>query len=297
MVGPVFAPAGVQIGWLVLAVVLHVCGQVSRGVAWRGVLAASWPHVTRRRVCTWYVCGAGLSGLLSARGGDAVRAALGKRELERATWPALAGTLAAEASFESAFGIGFTLLAVWLGIGTFHAPSPALLAAAAVAGAVAVVLLARSRVVRRVVGEVGRGLAVLRRPRCWSCHVLPFQVLSRTLRLGSAACFLLAFGLPVTPALVLAGALALGAGAGMPIPGAGPATTGAALLVALPLAAGHPLDHSAVASLAIVWPTALTLVGVTLSLVLLAVVSGARTPRALVRAARSLRPQPAPIIP
>ncbi len=83
----------------------------------------------------------------------------------------------------------------------------------------------------------------------------------------------------------------------MPIPGAGPATTGAALLVALPLAAGHPLDHSAVASLAIVWPTALTLVGVTLSLVLLAVVSGARTPRALVRAARSLRPQPAPIIP
>ena len=297
MVGPVFAPAGVQIGWLVLAVVLHVCGQVSRGVAWRGVLAASWPHVTRRRVCTWYVCGAGLSGLLSARGGDAVRAALGKRELERSTWPALAGTLAAEASFESAFGIGFTLLAVWLGIGTFHAPSPALLAAAAVAGAVAVVLLARSRLVRRVVGEVGRGLAVLRRPRCWSCQVLPFQVLSRTLRLGSAACFLLAFGLPVTPALVLAGALALGAGAGMPIPGAGPATTGAALLVALPLAAGHPLDHSAVASLAIVWPTALTLVGVTLSLVLLAVVSGARTPRALVRAARSLRPQPAPIIP
>src|SRR6478672_3437523 len=114
MVRPVFAPAGAQIGWLVLAVVLHVCGQVSRGVAWRGVLAASWPHVTRRRACTWYVCGAGLSGLLSARGGDAVRAALGKRELERATWPALAGTLAAEASFESAFGIGFTLLAVWL---------------------------------------------------------------------------------------------------------------------------------------------------------------------------------------
>jgi hypothetical protein len=52
-----------------------------------------------------------------------------------------------------------------------------------------------------------------------------------------------------------------------------------------------------VASLAIVWPTALTAVGITLSLTLLAVLCGARTPRALVRAARSLRPQPAPIIP
>lgn len=291
------APAGAHVAWLLLAVILHVCAQVARGVAWRGVLTTAWPHVTRRRVCAWYVCGAGLSGLLSARGGDAVRAALGKRELERATWPALAGTLAAEASFESAFGLAFTLLAVWLGIGTVHAPSPPLLAAAVVAGSVAALLVSRSRLVRRVAREVGRGLAVLRRPRCWSCQVLPFQVLSRSLRLGSAACFLLAFGLPVTPAIVLAGALALGAGAGMPVPGAGPATAGAALLVALPLAAGHPLDHGAVASLAIVWPTVLTLVGVTLSLVLLAGVSGARTPRALLRAARSLRTQPVPIVP
>ena len=96
MVGPVFAPAGAQIGWLVLAVVLHVCGQVSRGVAWRGVLAATWPEVTRRRVCAWYVCGAGLSGVLSPRGGDAVRVTLARRELRDATWPALARTLCAE---------------------------------------------------------------------------------------------------------------------------------------------------------------------------------------------------------
>ena len=291
------APPGAHVGWLALAVALHVCGQLARGVAWRGVLAATWPHVTRRRVCAWYVCGAGLSGLLSARGGDAVRAALGKRELESATWPALAGTLAAEASFESAFGVGFTLLAVGLGVGTFHAPSPLLVAAAVVAVSVTAVLAARSPRVRRIAREVGRGLAVLRRPRCWACRVLPWSVLSRTLRLGSAACFLLAFGLPVAPAIVLAAALAQGSGAAMPLPGAGPATAGAALLVALPLAAGHGLDQGAVASLAIVWPTALTLVGVTLSLVLLAVLSGARTPRALARAARSLRTQPAPAAP
>ena len=292
-----FAPAGAQVGWLVLAVVLHVCAQVSRGVAWRGVLAASWPEVTRRRVCAWYVCGAGLSGLLSARGGDAVRATLAKRELPGATWPALAGTLAAEASFESAFGAVLMVAAVWLGVGTLHGPSPVLLIGAAlVLLAVAAVAL-RSRRVRRLAGEVGRGLAVLRTPGRCARQVLPWQVLSRTLRVGSATCFLLAFGLPVAPAVVLAACAALGSGSAMPLPGAGPAAIGAALLVAIPLAAGHAIDHGDVASLAIVWPTALTAVGITLSLTLLAVLCGARTPRALVRAARSLRPQPAPIVP
>jgi hypothetical protein len=293
----VFAPAGAQVGWLVLAVVLHVCGQVSRGVAWRGVLAASWPQVTRRRVCAWYVCGAGLSGLLTARGGDAVRATLAKRELPGATWPALAGTLAAEASFESAFGAVLMVAAVWLGVGTLHGPSPVLLIGAALALLAIAALTLRSRRVRRLAGEVGRGLSVLRTPGRCARQVLPWQVLSRTLRIGSATCFLLAFGLPVAPAVVVAACAALGSGSAMPLPGAGPAAIGAALLVAIPLAAGHPVDHGDVASMAIVWPTALTAVGITLSLTLLAVLCGARTPRALVRAARSLRPQPAPLVP
>lgn len=297
MVRPVFAPVGAHIGWLALAVALHVCGQVARGVAWRGVLAASWPQVTRRRACAWFVCGAGLSGVLSGRGGDAVRATLAKRELEGATWPALAGTLAVEGSFESVCGIGFMVLAVWLGVGALHAPSPLVLAAIAVAASVAAVLAARSPRVRRVAAEVGRGAAVLRRPRCWACQVLPWQLLARALRLASATSFLLAFGLPTAPAVVLAACIAQGSGGAVPLPGAGPATVGAALLVGLPLAAGHGVDQSAVASLAIVWPTALTAVGVAISLALLARLCGARTPRALLRAARALRAHPAPITP
>jgi hypothetical protein len=280
-----------------MAVALHVCGQVSRGVAWRGVLAASWPQVTRRRACTWYVCGAGLSGVLSARGGDAVRVTLAKRELDGATWPALAGTLCAEGSFETASGVTMMLVAVGLGVGSLHAPPVALLVAGALAVAVVVPLAARCARVRRVVREVGRGAAVLRRPGHCARHVLPYQAGARVLRLGSATCFLLAFGLPVAPAVVVAACLAQGSGAAMPLPGAGPATVGAALLVALPLAAGHPLDESALASLAVVWPTALTVVGVTVSLALLAHLCGARTPRALVRATRALRAHPAPLTP
>jgi hypothetical protein len=280
---------------LLAAVSLHVCAQVSRGIAWRGVLSASWPGVTRRRAVAWHLCGAGLTGVLSARGGDAVRIALAKRDLRDASWPALAGTLAAEGSFEGAFGLVIALVAVSVGVGTIDAASPALVVAvAAVAVAATAALATRSARVRRFVHEVGRGLAVLRRPRCWLCRVLPWQLLARALRLGALTCFLLAFGLPAAPAVVLAACVAQGSGAMLPLPGAGPAAVAATLLVALPIAAGHPVDPAAVAALAIVQPVALTAVGVTISLGLFGALLGARTPRALVRAARSLRLRPAP---
>jgi hypothetical protein len=291
------ALAGAHAGLLVAAVALHVAGQVCRGLAWRGVLAAAWPGVTRRNVCAWHVCGAGLSGVLSARGGDAVRIALARRQLDRASVPALAGTIAAEGSFETVFGAVLALVAVRLGVGSVELPPVPLLIGVAVAGAVVVALGARSRRVRRIAAEVGRGLAVMRHPRCWARTVLPWQLVARGLRLGAATCFLLAFGLPVAPAVVLAACAAQGSGAMLPIPGAGPATVAGALLVALPMAAGHPVDPAAVAALAVVQPAALTGAGVMLSLTLLAVLCGARTPRALARAVRALRAPEAPPAP
>jgi Lysylphosphatidylglycerol synthase TM region len=288
------AVAGAHAGLLVAAVALHVSAQLCRGLAWHGVLSAPWPGVTRRRACAWHVCGSGLSGVLSTRGGDAARIALARRDLRGATWPALAGTLCAEGSFETVFGLAVALLAVRLGVGTVHPPPPALVGAVAFAALVLLSLAARSDRGRCLLREVGRGLAVLREPRRWASRVLPWQVASRALRLGAATCFLLAFDLPVAPAVVLAACAAQGSGGVVPLPGAGPATIAAALLVALPVAAGHPVDPAAVAALAVVWPAALTAVGVTLSTVLLAALSGARTPRGLLRAARSLRARPAP---
>jgi hypothetical protein len=278
---------------LAAAVVLHVCGQVARGMAWRGVLAATWPAVTRRRAVAWHVCGAGFTGVLSARGGDAVRITLAKRELDGATWPALAGTLCAEGSFEAVCGLVIALVTVWLGIDTLAGPSPVVLGAAAAALAVAGLLAVRCARARRIAREVGRGLAVLREPRRWLRQVLPWQVGARLLRLASVSCFLLAFGLPAAPAVVIAACAAQGSGAMVPLPGGGPATMAGALLVALPIAAGHPLDTGAVAALAITWPAALTTVGVTVSLALLTALLGVRSPRAVLRAVRALRPQPA----
>jgi Lysylphosphatidylglycerol synthase TM region len=280
-------------GWLVAAVGLHVAGQVSRGLAWGGVLRAAWGDVSPRQACAWYICGAGLTGVLSARGGDVVRIGLAKREIQGATWPALAGTLAAEGSFELVSGVALALAALGIGVGGLNTPSPWVVGALLTATTAAALLAFRSPWLRRVFGEVGHGLTVLRQPRCFLRHVLPWQVAGRLLRLASLGCFLYAFGLPAGPAVVIAATVVQGSGRWLPIPGAGTAAAAAALLATLPVAAGHEVDSAAVGALALAQPALLTLVGITLSLVLLTALLGARSPRALIRAARSLTPQPA----
>ena len=129
----------------------------------------------------------------------------------------------------------------------------------------------------------------LREPRRWLRQVLPWQVWARLLRLAAVTA-LLAFGLPAAPADVMAACAAQGSGATVPLPGAGPATMAGARLVALPIAAGHPLDAGAVATLAVVWPAALTTVGVAISLALLtALVGDLRGLRQLLRVAHAHR--------
>jgi hypothetical protein len=286
------AVADAHAAWLLAAVGLHVAGQLARGLAWGAVLRTAWSDVSARRACAWWVCGAGLTGVLSARGGDAVRMCLAKREVPDATWPALAGTIAAEGSFEVASGVVLGLVALGIGVGGLHAPSLWLIGAVAAGSAATAVLAFRSPRLRRVVSEVGHGLAVLREPRRFARRVLPWQIAGRLLRLASLGCFLYAFGLPAAPAVVIAATVVQGSGRWLPIPGAGTAAAAAALLATLPLVTGHAVDPAAVGALAIAQPALLTLVGISVSLALLAVLLGARTPRALVRAARSLAPQP-----
>lgn len=286
------ALAQAHLGWILAAVALHVGGQLCRGLAWRGVLAASWPGVSRRRACAWHLCGSGLSGVLSSRGGDAVRIVLAKRELPAATWPALAGTLFAEGSFEGLFGLGMALLAVSIGVSMMTSPPLAAVALAGVLVVAAAALAVRCARMRRVLAELGRGAAVLAQPRRFALHVVPWQVAGRVLRMAAVWCFLHAVGLPAGPAMVIAGTVVQGSGNAIPIPGAGIAAAAAGLLVALPIAAGGPVDAAAVTTFAVLQPATLTLVGVTISVVLLATLAGLRSPRAMVAAARTppLRP-------
>ena len=73
--GLVDAVAGVAPGWLVLGVVLHLANQVARGRGWYAVVrtACDGRAAARRDAVAAWVAGAGAGGVVSARGGDAVR--------------------------------------------------------------------------------------------------------------------------------------------------------------------------------------------------------------------------------
>ena len=94
----------------------------------------------------------------------------------------------------------------------------------AVAGA-ALLLLARSvrHRARTVLARLRLGLAILDQPRDYLCGVVRWQALGRLIRLGSLACFLAAFALPVTLATVV---LVMGAQSGTRIIPVAPASAG-----------------------------------------------------------------------
>jgi uncharacterized membrane protein YbhN (UPF0104 family) len=282
-------------GWLLAAITLHVGGQVCRGIAWQEVLRPTWPEVTRRRVCRWHVCGAGLTGVLSPRGGDAARIVLARRELPGATCAALAGSLIAEGTLAAACGLLLTLAALTVGLGATSLPPVGLLIAAAAVLAVGALLARCSARVRRMGRDLVRGAAILRRPQRFVRRVLPWEIGNRVLRLGSVWCFLQCVGLPAGIAVVLVACAAQSAGNSVPLPVANVATATGALVAGLPIAAGGPVDVGAVAAFAMVAPVTLTLVGLVVSAVLARGLLRPSSPIELLRTVRQTRGRPIPV--
>src|SRR5215213_1043911 len=126
LAGLVDAVAGVAPGWLVLGVALHLANQVARGRGWYAVVRTACgdePPPRRRDVLAAWVAGAGAGGVVSARGGDAVRVlVLARRMPGKGNRAVLTGTLVAETVGETLLGLG--LLAVALGIGVVPSVSP-----------------------------------------------------------------------------------------------------------------------------------------------------------------------------
>jgi hypothetical protein len=259
-------------GWLTLGVTLHLANQVMRGRGWCAIVrtAAGDGCGPRRRdaIAAW-VAGAGAGGIVSARGGDAVRVLLLRRRLPGAGCPMLAGTLVAEGAGEVA--VGLLLLAVALGLGAGPAigastTTVALVLAGAATLAATLLAARRSQRVRRIAAGVARGCAPLGEPGAYARSVLPWQLASRACRLGALACFLAAFGLPVTPASVLLVAFAQGGGRLVPF---APASVGAS--VAMLAATFGPVTGTAVpaerlAAFFVGTSTVLTVVGTALAL-------------------------------
>jgi uncharacterized membrane protein YbhN (UPF0104 family) len=262
----------VDLLWLVAGVVLHLCSQLARGRGWHSVVCAAHPeggHPRRRDVLLTWVAGAGASGVLSARGGDALRILLLRRRMPT-TCPRLVGTLAAETVCETALGIVLTVWALSAGlVPGLHRPG---LAGAALFVAGALVLVLAVRAIARRIPAIGRacadarrGLALLGSPGRYARRVGSWGVLSRSLRIGSLLCLLAAFALPVTLTAALVVMVAHSSGRILPFGPAGSAASLGLLIAAFPEVTHTSTSAGEITSFYLGATGTLTVVGIVLS--------------------------------
>src|SRR5215207_5107226 len=109
------AAAGAPPGWLALGLLCHLLNQVTRGCGWCAIVRRACGDVRRRDAVGVWVAGAGAGGVLSARGGDAVRVPLMGRRMPEERASVLTGTLVAEAAGDTLVGAAVLVLAVALG--------------------------------------------------------------------------------------------------------------------------------------------------------------------------------------
>jgi uncharacterized membrane protein YbhN (UPF0104 family) len=270
--GLVDAVAGVEPGWLILGVALHLANQVARGRGWYSIVRTacddSEPPRRRDVVAAW-VAGAGAGGVVSARGGDAVRVLVLARRSPGTGCALLTGTLVAESVGECALSGAVIALALAIGVGPEVGPSTttALYVLAGLLAVAGVLLVGRrSSRVHGFLTRAARGCAALRCPKAYARDVLPWQVASRLLRLAAVGCFLAAFGLPATPAAVLLVVFAQSSGRLLPFSPASVGAGAAILAATFEPVTGTAVPASQVAAFFVGTSTVLTVVGTVLAL-------------------------------
>jgi uncharacterized membrane protein YbhN (UPF0104 family) len=298
------AVSGASLGWLLLGVLLHVGNQLARGRGWYALLrgACEDAGVRPRDALLAWVAGAGAGGVLSARGGDAVRVLLLNRRVPESRPSVVTGTLVAEAAGDTFVGVAVLIAAVALGVApAFGLPGAetAGWVAAALAVAGAALLIARRRRgprtparaarVRAVAEGVGAGCAALGHPVTYGRTVLPWQAGSRLLRGAAIACFLAAFHLPAGAAAVVLVMLAQTGGRLLPLAPASAAAAVGMLTAGFGPATGAAVDAGAVAAFMIGMSTVLTVAGAALAFAIVTLACGPGALAAIWRTATPAR--------
>src|SRR4051812_13721774 len=205
-----------------LGIVLYIVAQAVRTRGWHTIIKAAYPDASElraRNTMAAYLAGAGLNGVIPARGGDVVKLWLLHRRIGGARYPTLAATFLPETLFETAFGFALVVWALsqgFLPVPTSSGEMPHVDVTLliehplpAVAGAIVLAALGYGlyRLLRRRVGDLTirlrQGVAILRTPRRFVTGVASWQALGRVIRLGSLAAFMAAFHLPVTASTVV----------------------------------------------------------------------------------------------
>jgi hypothetical protein len=298
--------ARVQVTWLVAGLAIHLVAQAIRTRGWFNILRASYPEartLRARDTLAAYFAGAGLNSVLPARGGDVMKLYLVHRRIEGSRYSTLAATLLPETVFETVAG---TALVVWaLAHGFLPVPlSPSELplldvsfvvahpivsaAGAAVLGAL---LVFGWRTLRRrgrdQLARLRRGVVILGRPRDFVTGVASWQLLARLIRLGALACFMEAFGLPVTVASVVLVMAAQGGGRIIPL---APASAGLRLVMlsyGFVEITGRQVDIAQITAFTFGVGSVMLVSGLLISAILIGRIFGTLSPARAVAAARA----------
>ena len=201
------------VGWTALAIglALHFARLLTRTVAWRNILAASYPNERWRwiPIARAYIGGVGINSIVPGRAGDVVKLYLVHREQPATTYTTLASTLATETLLDLVLATLIFLWALTQGVLPSLHVLPNLpsfdwgwLFANQRATAIAVVALTIAAVwflhwasvhVADFKQRVGLGFAILRDRRRYVREVASWQLLGWVLRIASLYWFLRAF--------------------------------------------------------------------------------------------------------
>lgn len=211
----VFATHLGSIGWsaLAAAAACHLLKMVARTRAWRNILAAAYPDapVRWRGIFGAYAAGAATNAILPARGGDALKLFLTRRQIVGSSYPTLVATLVADTLADVVLSTALLLWALHLRVLPGLDVLPRLRSIdwswaerdPHLALAVAVVVLltgivgalwARPRV-SALAAQIRAGGAILRRPALYLRRVVAWQLIDWALRLATIYWLLRGFGL------------------------------------------------------------------------------------------------------
>jgi Lysylphosphatidylglycerol synthase TM region len=305
--------ATVGLGWLIAGVLLHVLHQAVRARGWFNIIRAAYPAATglrARDVTLAYLAGAGLNGVVPARGGDLAKLYLVRRRAPGTRWSTLIATFVPETLFEAAVGVGLVIWALsqgFLPIPTARSELPSLdvslflqhpfiSTAGAAAAGVALTLLYRAlrRRASDLLDRLRQGLAILDRPRDFVRGVVTWQALGRMIRLGSLACLMAAFALPVTVGTVILVMAAQGGSRIMPIAPASAGLRIAMLTYGFVEVTGEAVDIASITAFTFGVGATLLATGLALSIAILGRELGTASPRRMVERLRTRLSKPAP---
>ena len=203
--------AAVHWGLLALAIGLGFLNLALRSRAWQQILRAAMPgeRIRYRTALGAYCAGVGVNAIVPARAGDVVKMFLVVRSNPRARYVTLTGTLVAETLFDFAVAGGLLVWVLLAGVlpGVRFPDLPTFELSAAVrhpwytlliVAALALLAVFLGRRVRSFWRQFGQGLVIVRTPGRYLRSVVSYQALGWCCRVGAAAAFLSAFGVPAS---------------------------------------------------------------------------------------------------